>query len=163
MPKTITITGTRATSHREQAEYHAIFAKYLAPFARDHTSFYIGGAVGIDTETLLWLADTARSSITVVVPGTAARQPAIAQHAIASAQRRGRLAGLVELKHDRHPSAASYQFRNRWMVDRSEFVIAFPRGEDLTRGTWYTANYAAKQGKPRLIIPLLWSPAVINL
>jgi predicted Rossmann fold nucleotide-binding protein DprA/Smf involved in DNA uptake len=155
MPATITITGSRATSHRRQAEYHAIFAKYLAPFARDHTSFYIGGAVGIDTETLLWLAETAESSITVVVPSTAACQPAIAQRAIISTRQRGRLAELVELKDDRHPSAASYQYRNRWMVDRSEFVIAFPHGQDPTRGSWYTADYAAKQGKPRLIIPIL--------
>jgi predicted Rossmann fold nucleotide-binding protein DprA/Smf involved in DNA uptake len=162
MPATITITGSRMTSHRERAEYHEIFAEYLAPFADDHTSFYIGGAVGIDTETLLWLTERARSSITVVVPSTAAGQPAVARRAIVSARRRGRLAALVELKDDRHPSAASYQFRNRWMVDRSEFVIAFPHGRDPTRGSWYTADYAAKQGKPRLIIPILWLPVVID-
>jgi predicted Rossmann fold nucleotide-binding protein DprA/Smf involved in DNA uptake len=154
MPATITITGSRATAHRRPAEYHAIFAEYLAPFAGDDTGFYIGGAIGIDTETLLWLADEASSAITVVVPSTAAGQHAIARHAITITRERGRLAGLVELHDDRHPSTEAYHSRNRWMVDHSEFVIAFPHGEDLTRGTWHTANYAAKQGKPRLIIPI---------
>ncbi len=40
------------------------------------------------------------------------------------------------------------------MVDRGQLVIAFPRGEDQTSGTWYTVNYAAEQGKPRLIVPV---------
>jgi hypothetical protein len=40
------------------------------------------------------------------------------------------------------------------MVDRSEFVIAFPHGSDRTRGTWYTAGYAEEHGKPRLIVPV---------
>lgn len=154
MPETITITGSRATLHRDSAEYHEMFAEYLAPFAREGTLFYIGGAIGIDTETLLWLADTAPSSIIVVVPDTAENQPAAARRAIASTRLRGRLTELIELHDDRHPSIASYRFRNRWMVDHSEFVIAFPRGQDLTRGPWYTTNYAAEQGKPRLIVPI---------
>jgi predicted Rossmann fold nucleotide-binding protein DprA/Smf involved in DNA uptake len=154
MPTTITITGTRMTAHRRPGEYDAMFAEYLAPFALEETHFYIGGASGIDSMTLLWLAVETRSKIIVAVPGTAADQPSDAREAIASAQESGRLAELVELRHADHPSADAYHHRNRWMVDRSQFVIAFPRGDDKTSGTWYTVNYAAEQGKPRLIVPV---------
>lgn len=67
--------------------------------------------------------------------------------------RRG-LGEIVELRQVGHPSAEAYHYRNRWMVDRGQLVIAFPRGEDQTSGTWYTVNYAAEQGKPRLIVPV---------
>ena len=40
------------------------------------------------------------------------------------------------------------------MVDRSGFVIGFPKGTDPHSGTWYTVNYAAAQGKPRLVVPV---------
>lgn len=40
------------------------------------------------------------------------------------------------------------------MVDRSEFVIGFPFGDNPVSGTWYTLNYAAEHGKPRLVVPL---------
>jgi predicted Rossmann fold nucleotide-binding protein DprA/Smf involved in DNA uptake len=154
MPVAITITGTRSTGHRPLGEYDAVFAEYLAPFAGQATHFYIGGAIGIDFLALLWLVTEAKSKITVAVPGTAADQPTGAGQAIAIAQGEGRLSELIELRHSEHPSADAYHHRNRWMVDRSQFVIAFPHGVDQTRGTWYTANYAAEQGKPRLIVPI---------
>lgn len=154
MPAAITITGTRATGHRPLGEYDAVFAEYLAPFAHEVTHFYIGGASGIDSLSLLWLVTEARSKITVAVPGTVADQPSEARQAIATAQGKGRLSELIELRHSGHPSAEAYYYRNRWMVDRSQFVIAFPRDLDQTRGTWYTANYAAERGKPRLIVPI---------
>ncbi|GAB3959612.1 hypothetical protein GCM10029978_007020 [Actinoallomurus acanthiterrae] len=154
MPVAITITGTRTTGHRPLGEYKAVFAEYLAPFADPAAHFYIGGAVGIDSLALLWLVTEARSKITVAVPGTAADQPPEARQAIATALAKGRLGELIELRHSDHPSAEAYHHRNRWMVDRSQFVIAFPHGVDQTRGTWYTANYAAEQGKPRLIVPV---------
>ncbi|MCO5968524.1 LOG family protein [Actinoallomurus soli] len=154
MPTAITITGTRATEDRPHGEYDAIFAEYLAPFADEAKHFYIGGAIGIDSLALLWLTTETRSRITVAVPGTAVDQPSEARQAIATAQDKGRLSELIELRHSGHPSAEAYHYRNRWMVDRSEFVIAFPRGVDRTRGTWYTADYAAGQGKPRLIVPV---------
>jgi len=153
MPTAITITGTRATEHRPTADYHEIFAEYLAPFAADRAHFYLGGASGIDTFALLWLTHEATSKITVAVPGTLSGQPADAREAIAACESGGRTE-VVELRHDSHPSAEAYHFRNRWMVDRSEFVIAFPHGDDRRQGTWYTADYAAEQGKPCLIVPI---------
>src|SRR3954470_1829082 len=153
MPTAITITGTRATEHRPASEYHDIFAECLAPFAANRVHFYIGGASGIDTLALLWLTHEAVAKITVVVPGTVSGQPVDAREAITACESSGRTA-VIELRHDGHPSAEAYHFRNRWMVDRSEFVIAFPRGDDRRQGTWYTADYAAERGKPRLIVPI---------
>lgn len=153
-PTSITITGTRATEHRRLGDYDALFADYLAPFAQEMTRFYIGGARGVDSLALLWLAAQASSKISVVVPRAVADQPADARQAIMTAQEAGRLGELVELRYAGHPSAEGYHHRNRWMVDRSRFVIAFPRGVDLTSGTWYTLNYAAEQGRPRLIVPV---------
>lgn len=154
MPAAITITGSRGTGHRQAAEYDEVFAQYLAPFAGGRTRFYLGGASGIDSLALLWLTEHTSAEITVVVPSTVSAQPEDACAAISTACDRGRLTELVELRQEGHPSAKAYHFRNRWMVDRSEFVIAFPHGEDRTRGTWYTAGYAADQGKPRLIVPI---------
>jgi predicted Rossmann fold nucleotide-binding protein DprA/Smf involved in DNA uptake len=154
MPTAVTITGTRGTRHRSPEEYHQIFAEYLAPFAGDRTQFYAGGASGIDSLALLWLIRETTSKITVVVPGTVSGQPDDARRAIATARENDGRTDVVELRHDAYPSAEAYHFRNRWMVDRSEFVIAFPHGDDRTRGTWYTADYAAEQGKPRLIVPI---------
>ncbi|WP_284748261.1 DUF4118 domain-containing protein [Amycolatopsis sp. RTGN1] len=40
----------------------------------------------------------------------------------------------------RHLGSPAYHARNRWMVDRSELVIGFPRGTNQAQGTWYTLN-----------------------
>ncbi|GAA1769770.1 hypothetical protein [Nonomuraea bangladeshensis] len=152
MPLVATITGTRATEHRDLTWYGETFAAYLAPFAMEDAHFYIGGARGIDSLALLWLAGSTRSRITVVVPRTVQDQPAEARQAIA--QCRDRIAEIVELRAAELGTPA-YHARNRWMVDRGHMVIGFPReGGDLTSGTWQTLNYGASQGKPRLIVPV---------
>lgn len=153
-PRAITITGTRSTGHRAVSDYAQIFCAYLAPFTDETAHFYIGGALGIDSLSLAWLASVTTARLTVVVPGTVSGQPPGAQQAIEAARESGRLSEAIELQHPLHPSAEAYHHRNRWMVDRSDFVIAFPHDNDQTRGTWITANYAAEQGKPRLIVPI---------
>ncbi len=147
----VTITGTRSIP--AGSDLPDLFDGYLRPFADSDAHFYLGGAVGIDTAALDWLADVSQVLLTVVVPCTVADQPAAAVASICRWQDVGRLAEIVELGADRLGTAAYYA-RNRWMVDRSAFVIGFPRGTDQGSGTWYTVNYAAEQGKPRLILPL---------
>lgn len=154
VPSAITITGTRSTEHRAKADYECIFAEYLGPFARRGVAFYLGGARGIDSLALLWLAVETGADLHVVVPGTLAEQPADAREAVRMSRERGRLAELVELKSPVHPSVESYHRRNRWMVDRSDFVIGFPRVADKSSGTWYTLEYAALKDKARLILPI---------
>ncbi|MFC6080836.1 hypothetical protein [Sphaerisporangium aureirubrum] len=154
LPDAITISGTRSTDHRPLVEYREIFAEYVAPFAAPGTRFYIGGASGVDSLTLLWLASETRAELVVVVPGVLSDQPADARRAVAVVRGRGRLGELVQLAHPAHPSAEAYHHRNRWMVDRSGFVIGFPRAGITEGGTWHTLHYAAEHRKPRLILPV---------
>jgi hypothetical protein len=154
MPKAITVSGARVTNRRFAASNDELFAQYLAPFAAEDTQFYVGGAVGIDSSALRWLAEKSRAVITVVVPATVADQPDDAQGEILAASRLGRLSDIIELRHPRFPEAEAYHARNRWMVDHSAFLIAFPHGTNSESGTWQTIHYAAASAKPRLIVPL---------
>jgi hypothetical protein len=154
MPKAITVSGARVTNLRFAAANDELFAEYLAPFAAEHTQFYVGGAVGIDSLALRWLVEKSRAIVTVVVPATVADQPDNAQDEILAASRLGRLSEIVELRHPRFPEAEAYHARNRWMVDHSAFLIAFPHSTHSESGTWQTIHYAAASAKPRLIVPL---------
>lgn len=153
MPRTVTLTGTRTPGEISDADLNKLFNAYLRPFTTAEARFYIGGAAGIDTATLEWLAEQTSARLTLVVPCTVADQPTIAAEAIARWSQLGRLDKVVELR-DSELGTAAYHARNRWMVDRSEFVIGFPRGTDPASGTWYTLTYAAEQGKFRLVVPL---------
>ncbi|MGW5683442.1 hypothetical protein [Nonomuraea sp. NPDC003754] len=146
------ITGTRSTGHRELGWFADLFNTYLAPFAVDDAHFYIGGAVGIDSLSLLWLAGNSTSHITIVAPGTVEQQPAEARKALARC--RDRITEIVELGATKLQTDA-YFARNCWMVDHADMVIGFPRlGVEGTSGTWQTINYGASQGKARLIVPV---------
>ncbi len=148
----VAITGTRQTEHHELSWYAEIFDRYLGPWATPDTRWYIGGARGVDSLSLLWLAGNSRSGITVVVPGTVAQQPADARQAME--QCRDRIDEIVELGAAELRTPA-YHARNRWMVDRSGVIAGFPlAGPEGVSGTWQTINYAAGQGKPRLIVPV---------
>ncbi|MBB5157964.1 DNA-protecting protein DprA [Saccharopolyspora phatthalungensis] len=133
-------------------QFAELFRCYLAPFSSPNAHVYLGGAIGIDTEALVWLAEHTRVALTVAVPCVLADQPEDAVNAVRHWQERKRVKGIVELG---APSlgTVAYHARNRWMVDRSDFVIGFPRG-DVPSGTWYTINYAAEKGKPRLVVPI---------
>lgn len=153
MTRTVTITGTRLTEGLRVADLVDVFDAYLRPFADPSAHFFLGGAAGIDTSALEWLAEHTSAALTVVLPCTIADQATSARAVAAQWKQRGRLAGIVELGAPKL-GTSSYHARNRWMVDRSGFVIGFPRGTDSTSGTWYTLNYAAEQGKPRLVVPV---------
>ncbi|MEV7871525.1 hypothetical protein AB0P17_36745 [Streptomyces sp. NPDC088124] len=147
----VAITGTRSTGHRSLTEYADLFAQYLGPFATPTSHFFIGGAKGIDSLSLLWLAGNTRATLTVVVPGTLAQQPAEARQAIT--RTRERISEVVELGAEELRTPA-YFARNRWMVDRAHMTIGFPLEGAPPSGTWQTLDYTADQGKPRLIVPV---------
>ncbi len=153
VPHAVTITGSRSTSHRTQAEYGQLFDAYLQPFVGPGSHVYLGGAVGIDTLALNWLAEHAPAALTIVVPCTLADQPDQAQRSVLDAARRAEHVSLVELGAP-HLGEDTYYARNRWMVDRTDLVIGFPHGDDLRSGTWYTIRYGAEQSRPRLIVPI---------
>lgn len=147
--RTVAITGTRKTGHRTLDEYAGLFAAYCGPFADSH--FYIGGASGIDSLSLLWLAGNTEAQLTIVTPGTVDQQPVDARQAIT--RTRDRIKEIVELKAGELRNPA-FHARNRWMVDHSSMTIGFPNASEPTGGTWQTLNYTAEQGKPRLIVPV---------
>lgn len=148
--RTVTITGTRDTGHKSLSDYGQLFTSYLTPFAAD-AHFFIGGAKGIDSHTLIWLAGNTDAALTVVVPGRVDQQPAEARQAIARV--RDRIHEIVELSAPELNSAA-FHARNRWMVDRTSMTIGFPRAGQLHSGTWQTLNYTRDQGKPHLVVPV---------
>ncbi|MCG8417677.1 MAG: hypothetical protein MJE77_06995 [Proteobacteria bacterium] len=155
---TFAITGTRKAEVRTETELEALFRRFVGPFADPAAHAYLGGAAGIDTLALSWLARNTESLITVAVPVRVAEQPRPAQVEIAAAARAGRLHELVELGHPAGLGDAAYNARNRWLVDRAELLIGFPlTTEDDGSGTWYTLGYAARQGIPRLIVSLAHS------
>ncbi|MER6343192.1 hypothetical protein ACWC10_08345 [Streptomyces sp. NPDC001595] len=146
------ITGTRRTDHRSSTWFSDLFAKYLGPWATPGAEFHIGGARGIDTLSLLWLAENSQSRLTIVTPGTVAQQPAEARQAIERC--RGRISEIIELGAV-ELGAPAYHARNRYMVDRAQMVIGFPlEGPAGSSGSWQTIDYAASEGKPRLIVPV---------
>ncbi|MFD7381847.1 MULTISPECIES: DNA-processing protein DprA [Streptomyces] len=148
--KTVTITGTRETGHKSLAEYVDLFEQYLNPFV-PAAHFYLGGAVGIDSLALLWLAERTTATITLVAPGTLGQQPDEARRAVDRS--RDRISEIVELA-AAELRAPAYHARNRWMVDRTSMTIGFPHATEPSTGTWQTINYTAEQGKPRLIVPV---------
>ncbi|URN07637.1 hypothetical protein LUW74_32630 [Actinomadura madurae] len=152
MPRAVTITGTRSTDHRDLAEYRGMFEDYIRPFARPGVRFHLGGASGIDSLTLLWLAGETEVELVVVVPAKLEDQPGDARHAVETARHADRLTELVEL--GGQTRTPGYHARNRWMVDRSQMTIGFPRADSSGGGTWYTLDYTASQDKPRLIVPV---------
>ncbi|MPZ67291.1 MAG: hypothetical protein GEU83_17900 [Pseudonocardiaceae bacterium] len=152
MPHAVTITGSRRTGHRTATEYRMMFDAYLQPFAGPGSHVYLGGAEGIDTLALDWLAQHGRAALTVVVPCTLGDQPDQARQTVREAARRARVS-LVELGAPQLDEEA-YHARNRWMVDRSDLVIGFPHGDDPRSGTWYTIGYGAERARPRLIVPI---------
>lgn len=145
------VTGTRNTGHRRLDEYADLFRKYLGPFATRDAHFYVGGAKGIDSLSLIWLADNTSAAVTIVVPGRVDQQPAEARQAIA--RTRDRIKEVVELQAPELKTPA-YHTRNRWMVDRASMTIGFPHHSEESSGTWQTLNYTREQGKPHLIVPV---------
>lgn len=151
----IAISGTRDTSHRPDEDFFGLFADYVRPFTRrPGIRLYVGGAVGVDALALRWLAHDTEAEITVVVPSTVARQPEPAQLAIRAAQEADRLREIVELEHPDFPSTEAYHARNRWMVDRSRLLIAFPLADGTSSGTRYTIGYASATAVSHLIVPV---------
>lgn len=149
----MTITGARAVEHLTADELVEAFEEYVLPFAVAGARFFVGGAVGVDTAVLEWLAEVTDAAVTVVVPRTVRDQPDPASAAIVKWHGAGRLADLVELDIDEVGTDA-YLVRNRWMVDRSDLVIGLPRSGDQGSGTGYTLGYAAAQGKALLVVPI---------
>lgn len=147
----ITLSGTRYIEFPEHA-YNILFDRFIEPYVEgSSTHFYIGGALGIDTKVLIWLCENfSRPDIKVVIPFTVSDQPKAAREAINKYRKRIKIYEMGLKK-----SKGGYLARDRWEVDRSHLVIAFPQNsEEGEGGTWYTIRYAERVGVPRLICPI---------
>lgn len=155
-PHSIAVTGTRAVPDATPHTVQAALADHLGPFCAQDTTWLLGGAAGIDTLALAWLADQSdRGRIVVAVPVTVAAQPAAAAAAIRAAEVAGRLDELVELNHPDGLGAAAYTARNRWLVDRADVVVGFPlTPTDDGSGTWETLRYARAARRPVVVAAL---------
>jgi hypothetical protein len=47
---------------------------------------------------------------------------------------------------------AHYLMRNRFIVDASDILVAAPRSQTRTGGTWYTIKYAIHMGKRVIVV-----------
>lgn len=150
----IAITGTRTPGGADGA-LDGWFERYLAPFDGPRTTWVLGGAAGVDTLALQWLAEHGRGDLSVAVPVTVADQPEAAGAAIRAAEASGRLVQVVELRHATGIGADAFASRNRWLVDHGDFVIGFPAtATEDDSGTWETLNYARSLDRPVLVVPV---------
>lgn len=135
----VTITG-----HRIYPDRAALYSGLDEMGARQ---YYFGGARGVDSDALEYLAKTQPGSIrTVVVPNTVSSQPLSAQAVI-----KKYATDVIEL---RNTGPDRFMIRNRFMVDHSTRVKAFYdfRGHG---GTYNTIEYAKLSGKQFTIQPLI--------
>lgn len=117
--------------------------------------FYAGGALGFDTlaaETLLTLRDQMGLPLTLVIA-----VPCLGQDSKWPPEARAKYrtilnaADSVELLSDTYYGGCMYA-RNRYMIDRSQRLIAFCEPEKKTGGTAMTVGYA--RTKERKILNL---------
>lgn len=130
MPDTVAFTGNRVYQDR------AALYRGLDGIKAD--KWYFGGARGADTDALEYITKTQPlSTRVVVVPNQVIDQPRIAQAGI-----KRDATQIIEL---RNTGPGRYQFRNQYMVDRSQEVVAFTDGRS-TGGTANTIRYAESKG-----------------
>ena len=132
------------TGHREYPDRSALFRGLDRFRARE---YFFGGARGVDSDALQYIAQQQPRSIrTVVVPNRLIDQPVSTQ--VITKRYASR---VIEL---RNSGADRYMIRNRFMVDRATRVQAFYdfRGSG---GTFNTIEYAKSTGRPVTIEPMI--------
>jgi predicted Rossmann fold nucleotide-binding protein DprA/Smf involved in DNA uptake len=158
MAMSVAITGSRELGSRRAADVTDAFDALLLPFARAGARWVLGGAAGIDTMALDWLAGLDHpGDVLIAVPATVADQPREAQVSIRRAGDRGLAVTVVELCHPSGAGPAAWTARNRYMVDQSQVVIGFPATDVPDRsGTWETLEYARRRHRALLTVPPTW-------
>jgi len=152
--RAVTVSGTRKTRSINPRDLAIVFRAATYVLDTDDMVWHVGGATGIDTLFLDWMVPRLQGLIHIVVPTKLEDQPQDARRAIRNA-----LSGLphdvtlTELDSEAD-SPEKYYARNRFMVDRSQMLLAFPHETELSSGTGYTVNYAATIGLPRTIWPV---------
>ena len=136
-----TITGSRDIPEAMAVQ---AFETFLTPALAKDTTWYLGGARGVDTWALKWLIERQERCV-VVVPFRVDDQPNEAKEHIPKAHL------VIELKLPK--SKAAFIKRNRFMVDHSRIVWGFWNG--MKGGTFSTLQYALRNRKLMHVIPIL--------
>lgn len=144
-------TGHRRLTASQHQRCEALLTMVIPRLVRGGVNrFCAGGALGFDTlaaETLLDLRDRRGLDLTLTIavpcPGQDAKWPPALRKKYREILDR---ADSVELLADEYYSGCM-QARNRYMVDRSERLIAFWIPDQTAGGTAMTVNYALKQGR----------------
>lgn len=126
----------------------------LAITAYGITNFISGMALGVDldfAETVIKLKDKYPVALECAVP-CPDQTAKWNRKDILRYERILKRADEVNLISDRYTSACMLK-RNRYMVDKSQLVIAVFNGVERG-GTWYTISYAVKEKKPIEMIDL---------
>jgi len=122
--------------------------------SRGFTHFISGGALGIDqiaASIVLHIAETHNIDLSITIarpfPSQSTAWPKWARQAYQ--QLLARVSQVVDVSPDPYTVWKLHK-RNRWMVDRSQAVIAVWDG--TKGGTANCVSYATKKGKPVLLI-----------
>lgn len=158
MVMSVAITGSRELGARREADVIGAFNALALPFARTGMRWVLGGAAGIDTMALEWLAGLDRpGEALVAVPVTVADQPREARLSIHKARERGLPVTIAELRHPSGVGPDAWTARNMFMVEESQVVIGFPATDVPDQsGTWETLEYARRRRRALLIVPPSW-------
>jgi hypothetical protein len=129
-------TGTRNKPHFDQ-----IVSTYDVLKASRPTEFHHGDCVGADDQAAT-SACMSLGAVNHVHPGPLSSHPELKAGTF-------RRIGYPSVEYEPMP----YFARNRVIVDSTDVLVANPRTmSEEQGGTWYTVNYARKQGKPIVIV-----------
>ena len=121
--------------------------------AKGCTHFIAGNALGIDTWTSEIVLEKKKTNLNLILE--------IAQPYEGHNARREEIKTILEKADIVHPVSTkerrndAYLDRNKYMVDKSDFVVAiFDDSDPHSGGTWHTLDYAMQKGK--IVIKIQW-------
>lgn len=121
--------------------------------AKGCTHFIAGNALGIDTWASEIVLEKKKTNPNLILE--------IAQPYEGHNARRKEIKTILEKADLVHPVSTkerrndAYLDRNKYMVDKSDFVVAiFDDSDPHTGGTWHTLDYAMRKGK--IVIKIQW-------
>ena len=139
----IAITGSAKGSVPKEFVFQAL----VSYIGKGH-NWILGGAKGVDQFALEYLMDCAEE-FEVIVPGKIGNctvRPFDGGRSVRETLEEVKLR-VTELNHPIPWITPAYLERNNKMVEKCELLLAFPRSDSKSGGTWYTIGKALDEGK----------------
>ena len=157
------VTGNRPQKFPWKYGEGEAHKKYLADMTRHidklidsgYTYFISGGAIGVDMDFADAVLQSKKHHKNIVLEIAVPCRNQDLKWGKADKERYAEIlksADIVNVLSENYTSFCM-QKRNKYMVDKSDLVIAFWNGEE-SGGTWNTINYAKRKDKQILIIKL---------